>query len=697
MPLLPIRLRIILLVLLAAPLALHVPRGRAAPLPPRPDGLDTPLLAANLCGADAPGETHFTLAATGDIFPHDKIQAAGEAHGYDYLFDYVRPYLHAADLAYSNFEGAMLASSPHTGYPRFNYNPKFAPALKRAGIGVVSTANNHILDRGPVGLDATLQVLQQAGIMQHGTVPRTATQTPRPPYLPIKLTRGGVTITAAFMSFSWGTNGLPDPYGQVNLLWQTNIYDQQGPVRQSVLDAIAQAKRETDVVIVAAHWGHEYQFYPEAAQVEGAKALAAAGADVILGAQSHTLQPVDIIDTHGRKTLVIYSLANFLAAQGAFQAQSYTATATIFYVGLIRGADGHVRVSGYRYLPTIHVDGDTRPAPIAAGTLPGVQAHVHLMMRDPGGVHQVPPDPQAPGAHLEVCPRYTILGAADRPIGGDFAQALATLGSGTTLHPPEEVRVVFGPPLGRAKQELAGDCRRTTWVLYTERQRLEWQPDQNWSVRVAGTALGTALYQQKYGVHSAQRRLNLAGDAIGNDRFRQFFRAYGGVGVFGYPISGVLTEQDSVTGQAKTVQYFERARFELIPNAPPNAGLLAQVHLGSLSQEYPGIAAQCAAQGAPGGQPAVAAGSARGIPLSAAPAGKAAPLPARPRSGAVRQPPTAKSPARLQPSNDGTDRSAGMAFSQGRWNWIPFALGGVLLLGLVGGSALWWRSQSGRP
>jgi poly-gamma-glutamate capsule biosynthesis protein CapA/YwtB (metallophosphatase superfamily) len=174
-------------------------------------------------------------------------------------------------------------------------------------------------------------------------------------------------------------------------------------VRKSVLDAIAQAKRETDVVIVAAHWGHEYVFYPEAAQVSGAKQLAAAGVDVLLGDHPHTLQPVDVIDTQGRKTLVIYSLGNFIASQGAFQAKSFTSTGAIFYVGLQRGADGRVRVSGYRYLPTISVDRDTRPAPIAAGTLQSVVAHVRQMMRDPDGARQVPANPAAIGNHVNVC------------------------------------------------------------------------------------------------------------------------------------------------------------------------------------------------------------------------------------------------------------------------------------------------------
>ena len=573
--------------------ALVAPASRAAPALQRDDGLDRPLLAANMCGAGDPGDVQFTIAATGDTFPHENIQAVAEAQGYDYLFDRVRPFLKAADLAYTNFDGAMLEGSPYTGYPAFNYSPKLATALKNAGIGVVSTANNHIMDRGPEGLDATLKILQQAGIAQHGTAPSGAADQPRPAYLPLTLARDGASVKVAFLSFSWGTNDIPDPYNQVNLLWQSNDYGQQSGIRQSVLDAIAQARREADLVIVAAHWGFEYQFYPDAIQVEGARQMAAAGADVILGAQAHTLQPVDILTNNGRRTLVIYSLANFLASQGAFQAESFSATAVIFYVGVVRHAGGHVSVSGYRYLPTIHVDDDTRPAPIPPQGMEDVIAHVRAEMRDFDGARQVPPDPATLGARVEVCPVYTLPGESGQRVGGDFAQYFATLGSGTTPRPLADALAVLGGPLGPSAQELAGDCQTTTTVLLTERQRLELHPELDWPFRVSGTQIGAAVYQQKYGGGVPRRRTNLDGDAIADDRFKAFFQAYGGLPVFGYPISGALAEQDEASGQPKTVQYFERARFELTPGAAQGAGLLEQVRLGALGREYPGIASQC--------------------------------------------------------------------------------------------------------
>jgi hypothetical protein len=565
--------------------ASFTPTSAARPSTQRADGLDTPLTALNACGPGDGSELHFTIAATGDTFPHENIQQVAEANGYDYLFDYVRPYLQAADLGYTNFDGAMLASSPRSGYPNFNFNPALAPALKNAGIDVVSTANNHILDRGPEGLDATMQVLDQTSIAYHGTVPSTFGEQARPPFLTIPLSRDGITVTLGFISATWGTNGIPDPYNQVNLLYQSNAYGEQGGVRQSILDAIAQAAAATDIVLVAAHWGFEYEFYPHSSQIEAAQAMAAAGADIILGAQPHTLQPVDVLDNGGRKTLVAYSLANFIASQGAFQATAFSATAVILYVGIARSADGSVRVTGFRYLPTLHIDNDTRPAPIVAQTPDAVIDHVRTILRDPSGVQQLPAAP--PSGRIEVCPTLQFPEVPENGVPGDFAQHYRTLG-GLSARPPSDALRVLGYPIAPVTRELAGDCQTELSVLLTERQRLEWHAAEAWPYRIQGSQLGVAVFEQKYGPGQMDRRNSLDGDAFADPRFQRFYEAMGGLGVFGYPISRMLIETDAADVQ-RQVQYFERARFELDEAAAEGE----QVKLGLLGREYDGIAAQC--------------------------------------------------------------------------------------------------------
>jgi hypothetical protein len=76
-----------------------------------------------------------------------------------------------------------------------------------------------------------------------------------------------------------------------------------------------------------------------------------------------------------------------------------------------------------------------------------------------------------------------------------------------------------------------------------------------------------------------------------------YWRNYGGLQQFGFPISDAVSERNPVDGKTYMVQYFERARFELHPE---NAGtqyevLLGQLGLQEYSKRYPG--------GAPGQKP----------------------------------------------------------------------------------------------
>ena len=70
-----------------------------------------------------------------------------------------------------------------------------------------------------------------------------------------------------------------------------------------------------DVVVVSIHWGVEYQHEPLARQREVAAGLCDAGADLILGTHPHVLQPVEMLERGGRRTLVAYSLGNFVSNQ----------------------------------------------------------------------------------------------------------------------------------------------------------------------------------------------------------------------------------------------------------------------------------------------------------------------------------------------------------------------------------------------
>jgi outer membrane protein assembly factor BamB len=85
-------------------------------------------------------------------------------------------------------------------------------------------------------------------------------------------------------------------------------------------------------------------------------------------------------------------------------------------------------------------------------------------------------------------------------------------------------------------------------------------------------------------------------------KFLDYWNSHGGLAQQGYPISGEMQEISDVDGKNYTVQYFERAVFEMHPeNAPPHDILLSLLGVSSYKQRYP--------QGARGQVPDTSPGS----------------------------------------------------------------------------------------
>ena len=119
-----------------------------------------------------PGE-RIHIAAVGDLLLHPTLQRQAYAEGWSSLWGGVTRWLDDAQVTYGNHEGTAargvsvdwkLVTDPgrvydgyvYTGFPKFNYHDSLERALRDASFDVVSTANNHALDRGPIGIDRTL-------------------------------------------------------------------------------------------------------------------------------------------------------------------------------------------------------------------------------------------------------------------------------------------------------------------------------------------------------------------------------------------------------------------------------------------------------------------------------------------------------------------------------------------------------------
>jgi len=287
----------------------------------------------------APRRETVTLIATGDILMHNTQIWSGEqqdgSYRFESFFSPVKHLLTAGDYTSANFEAPLAGSeSGYTGYPLFNSPDAMAITLKDAGFGLVVTANNHILDRGPQGALRTLDVLRSAGLDTVGSYksPEEARTSL------IKEIRG---VKVGYLAYTYGTNGIPLPKDKPYLV---NLLD---PAK--VKTDIAALRPQVDVLVLVLHWGVEYNPGVTEEQKRLARDFLTAGADVILGSHPHVLEPMELFNINGQNKFVIYSMGNFIGDQRGIERNSGIVLKLRFTKDFTTGATALQEVS---YTPT---------------------------------------------------------------------------------------------------------------------------------------------------------------------------------------------------------------------------------------------------------------------------------------------------------------------------------------------------------
>lgn len=249
-----------------------------------------------------------SFVAVGDNLIHDVIyeQAAERTSGdgYDFSYDYenVKEYISSADVAVLNQETIISTEHNPSSYPTFNSPVELGEEMLEIGFDVFNIATNHSLDKGEKGLISTINYWNSKNAITTGAYLNQEDM------MPIR-TNEVNGITVAYLGFTELTNGLKLPDDSEVVLMRA--------ADEALLEArIAKAREVADFVVVNAHWGVEYTHEPNDFQRQLASKLAAWGADVIIGTHPHVIQPVEFIQNEdGRKTLVAYSLGNFISAQ----------------------------------------------------------------------------------------------------------------------------------------------------------------------------------------------------------------------------------------------------------------------------------------------------------------------------------------------------------------------------------------------
>ena len=251
-----------------------------------------------------------TLTFTGDIMCHsyqynEAYDASTGTYDFSHNFTDMKKYFDEADLVVGNLETVFAGADVGiSDYPCFNSPDAFADAIADAGFDVLTTANNHSMDKRMDGVLRTLDVLDERGMDHIGTY-RSAEEREN------ILIRDVNGIKIAFLSYTYGTNGIPVPES-----WLVNPLDEE-----LIKSDIARAKAlEPDMIVVLPHMGNEYEEYVRDTFKNWAHMMLEAGADIVVASHPHVLQPMETVeladDDGGTRTgFIMYSMGNFISSQ----------------------------------------------------------------------------------------------------------------------------------------------------------------------------------------------------------------------------------------------------------------------------------------------------------------------------------------------------------------------------------------------
>lgn len=289
------------------------------------------------------------MSAFGDTMCHltnikNAYDSSSKNYDFSNVFKNIRKYTENADITIGNLETTFAGNSRgYTGYPTFNAPEILGQNLKDIGVDVLTTANNHCMDKGNSGLVSTLNFLDNYGIAHTGTARSENEQNT----ILIKDING---IKIAFLSYTYGTNGITIPSDKP---YSVNLID-----KELIKKHIASAKEQNvDVICVSMHWGIEYKLKPNSTQKELANFLFDNGVDIILGSHPHVLEPMEkrtitLNDGTTKDGFVIYSLGNFVSGQ----IYANTKSTVILDIQITKNSEGKISIDSVKYTPVYLYD-----------------------------------------------------------------------------------------------------------------------------------------------------------------------------------------------------------------------------------------------------------------------------------------------------------------------------------------------------
>ncbi len=236
------------------------------------------------------------LAAVGDILLQCPPKSSGYPRAIQLVGDDVGEIFQSCDLIFGNLECTLAYDNQLIPTePRVITDAESVRAVKAAGFGVVTLANNHMFDGRDRGFIKLRSLLDEIDLPHFGAGLNAAEAS----------AAAILQINGLRIAFLGAVDHRSGPYQFAS--------DDAWGVASLEVDRLRQQIRQlrpaVDHVIVSVHWGEERFLVPSPLQLQQARAMVDAGASMILGHHPHVLQGLEIY----QGVPIIYSLGNFLA------------------------------------------------------------------------------------------------------------------------------------------------------------------------------------------------------------------------------------------------------------------------------------------------------------------------------------------------------------------------------------------------
>ncbi|MDA3859602.1 MAG: CapA family protein, partial [Melioribacteraceae bacterium] len=305
------------------------------------------LISSNIViaeGNEQKGDSLSTLefSFVGDIMCHSTqfkfAQVDDDSFDFKPVYREIKPYFDNSDVVVANLETVIeVEEVKFSGYPVFNTPKHFLGGLKFAGFNFLSTANNHSFDIRERGVYSTLKHIENYGMHSVGSYKSQSSRDS------VKIhEQNGIKF--AILSYTFGVNLYKIPDEKSYLVNRIN---------EDLIENDIQNHRKdgADLIILFFHFGTEYATEPSNYQNNIVQKSIEFGADLIIGAHPHSLQPIKYfksVNGNIDSGFVAYSLGNFVSNQ---RWRYSDGGAVLNFTVTKNNLNGNISLAEVRYLP----------------------------------------------------------------------------------------------------------------------------------------------------------------------------------------------------------------------------------------------------------------------------------------------------------------------------------------------------------